>query len=200
MKQAVARLVTALLFLGPGCGQAPPWTSPPIQPERPFLFTWNAPTELCQSRFGLPLDLSQFHLVSSTLRTATDQPISIFYTDRFGIVPYVDEDTGDFVDEGLPQLVDLREHRELAQDDIEFYIPADRPGLAVLDLEEWRPQWIRNWGSKDIYRQLSVERVKARNASLSDDEAEERAKVLFERAAKRYFLRSLLIGKRLRPK
>ncbi|XP_061532662.1 hyaluronidase-5-like [Phycodurus eques] len=198
MNPNVACLVIQFLLLG--AGQASPWTSPPVKSDHPFLFMWNAPTELCESRFGLPLDLSHFHLVSSTLKSATDQSISIFYNDRFGIVPYVDEDTGEFVDEGLPQLVDLKEHRELAEDDIEFYIPVDQPGLAVLDLEEWRPQWVRNWGGKDIYRQISVERVKARNGSLSDDEAEDRAKILFERAAQRYFLRSLRIGKRLRPK
>ncbi|XP_047451364.1 hyaluronidase-5-like isoform X2 [Mugil cephalus] len=180
-------------------GQALPWTNPPINPEKHFTFMWNAPTELCDIRFGMPLDLSYFSFVSSTLKTATNQSISIFYTDRFGIFPYVDEDTGEMYDEGLPQLVDLHEHRELAEDDIEYYIPTDYPGLAVLDFEEWRPQWVRNWGSKDIYRQISIEKVKKKNASLSDDEAEDRAKIVFERAAKRYFNRSISIGKRLRP-
>lgn len=180
--------------------QTLPSTSPPFLPHEPFLFLWNAPTELCHSRFGLPLDLSYFHRVSSTLKTATNQSISIFYTDRFGIFPYLDEDTGDAYDEGLPQLIDMHEHHELAEDDIEFYIPEDQPGLAVLDFEEWRPQWVRNWGSKDIYRQYSVDVVRRKNPSLSEDEAEERAKVVFERAARKYFLRSLLLGKRLRPK
>ncbi|XP_035521698.1 hyaluronidase PH-20-like [Morone saxatilis] len=179
--------------------QALPRTDPPIHPGHPFLFMWNAPTELCDIRFGMPLDLSYFHFVSSTLKTATDQSISIFYTDRFGIFPYVDEDTGEMYDEGLPQLIDLQEHHDLAKQDIEYYIPDDQQGLAVLDFEEWRPQWVRNWGSKDIYRQISIETVKKRNVSLSDDEAEERAKIVFERAAKRYFLRSIRTGKKLRP-
>lgn len=74
------------------------------------------------------------------------------------------------------------------------------PGLAVLDFEEWRPQWIRNWRSKDIYREVSIEKVKKKNTSLSEDEAEERAKIVFERAAKRYFVRIIQIGKKLRPK
>ncbi|XP_049578439.1 hyaluronidase-5-like [Syngnathus scovelli] len=196
-----ARLLTALVLLGSRRASEPPRrTPPPIASDHPFLLTWNAPTELCESRFGLPLDLSHFHLVSSTLRSATNQSVSIFYTDRFGIVPHVDQDTGEFVDKGLPQLVDLRDHRELAEDDIEFYIPADGPGLAVLDLEEWRPQWVRNWGSKDIYRQLSVQMVKEKNGGLSEQQAEARAKAVFEDAAKRYFLRSLLLGKQLRPK
>lgn len=177
-----------------------PRTDPSVDPDYHFLFMWNAPTELCDIRFGIPLDLSYFRFISSTLKTATDQTISIFYTDRFGIFPYVDEDTGEMYDEGLPQLIDFEEHNELAEDDIEYYIPVDKPGLAVLDFEEWRPQWNRNWGSKDIYRQISIETVKQKNPALSDDEAEDRAKIVFERAAKRYFLRSLRIGKRMRPK
>lgn len=181
------------------CVQALPRTDPPIHPAHPFLFMWNAPTELCDIRFAVPLDLSYFHLVSSTLKTATNQSISIFYTDRFGIFPYVDEDTGEMYDEGLPQLIDMQEHHELAEDDIEYYIPVDQPGLAVLDFEEWRPQWVRNWGSKDIYRQFSIDVVRKKNASLTEEEAEERAKIVFERAAKRYFLRSIRVGKRLRP-
>ncbi|XP_029378885.1 hyaluronidase-5-like [Echeneis naucrates] len=181
------------------CGWALPRTDPPIRPGGHFLFMWNAPTELCDSRFAMPLDLSYFQFVSSTLKTATNQSISIFYTDRFGIFPYVNEDTGEVYEDGLPQLIDLQDHGEMAEDDIQYYIPADQPGLAVLDFEEWRPQWARNWGSKDIYRQISIETVKKKNASLSDDEAEDRAKVVFERGAKRYFLRSIRLGKRLRP-
>ncbi|XP_020347532.1 hyaluronidase-5 [Oncorhynchus kisutch] len=182
-----------------GTNWALPKTDPPVDPDYPFLFMWNAPTELCETRFGIGLNLSHFQLVSSTLKSATNQSISIFYTDRFGLFPYVDEDTGEMYDEGLPQLIDFQEHHEQAEDDIEYYIPEDQPGLAILDFEEWRPQWVRNWGSKDIYRDLSIETVKTKTPTLSDDEAEDRAKIVFERAAKRYFLRSLLVGKRLRP-
>ncbi|XP_075994653.1 hyaluronidase-5-like [Genypterus blacodes] len=174
--------------------------APPLKPNRPFAFMWNAPTELCKSRFGLLLDLSLFDYVTSTLKSATNQFISIFYTDRFGIFPYIDEDTGEMYDEGLPQLINMTEHRELAEDDIEHYIPVDQLGLAVLDFEDWRPQWSRNWGSKDIYRQKSIDHIKNKNSSLSDDEVEARAKISFERGAKRYFMKSIRLGKRLRPK
>ncbi|XP_034541979.1 hyaluronidase PH-20-like isoform X2 [Notolabrus celidotus] len=191
-------LITTLALLR--SSRALPRTDPPLSPDKPFLFMWNAPTELCEIRFGMPLDLSYFHYVSSTLKTATDQSISIFYTDRFGIFPYVDEDTGEVYEEGLPQLVDLEEHNEEAEDDIRFYIPQDGTGLAVLDFEEWRPQWVRNWGSKDIYRQISIETVQKKNPSLSEEQVEQRAKMVFEIKARQYFLKSLRIGKRLRPK
>ncbi|XP_036374251.1 hyaluronidase-5-like [Megalops cyprinoides] len=176
-----------------------PKTAPPLKPDFPFVFMWNAPTELCESRFGMGLDLTYFQFVSSTLKTAINQSISIFYTDRFGIFPYVDEETGETYSEGLPQLVDIKEHRELAEDDIIFYIPVDQPGLAVLDFEEWRPQWVRNWGSKDIYRQVSIETVMQKHVLLTKEEAEVIAKRVFEAAAKRYFLKSLKLGKTLRP-
>ncbi|XP_078112143.1 hyaluronidase-5-like [Sander vitreus] len=179
--------------------RALPRTDPPIHPGHPFQFMWNAPTELCHIRFDMPLDLSHFQFISSTLKTATNQSISLFYTDRFGIFPYVDEHTGKIYNEGLPQLIDLQQHQELAKDDIKYYIPADQPGLAVLDFEEWRPQWIRNWGSKDIYRRISIETVKEKNPSLTNAEAEDRARIAFERAAKRYFLQSVRVGKRMRP-
>lgn len=179
--------------------RAMPSTDPPLRPGQHFLFMWNAPTELCDLRFDMPLDLSHFHLISSTLKTAVNQSISIFYTDRFGLFPYVDEDTGEMHDEGLPQLVDLQEHRDLAEDDIEFYITGNRPGLAVLDFEEWRPQWVRNWGSKDIYRQISIDTVQAKYPLMMEDEVEDRAKAAFDRGARRYFVRSIRIGKALRP-
>ncbi|KAM9376259.1 hyaluronidase PH-20-like [Pholidichthys leucotaenia] len=199
VRQAPFFSVFAMLTLLLPCGSSL-MTDPPFLPGCHFTFTWNAPTELCDKHFGVPLDLSYFDLVSSTLKTATNQSISIFYIDRFGIFPYVDEDTGELFDKGVPQLVDLKDHREEAEDDIEYYIPADQPGLAVLDFEEWRPQWVRNWGSKDIYREISREIVRKRNESLSEDEVERQAKNGFERAARKYFIKSILIGKTLRPK
>ncbi|KAL2093316.1 hypothetical protein ACEWY4_010628 [Coilia grayii] len=179
--------------------RALPNTAPPLEPGVPFLFMWNAPTELCESRFGIELDLSYFQFVSSTLKSATNQSIAIFYTDRFGLFPYVDEETEEFYDEGLPQLIDMKEHKELAEDDILHYIPDNLTGLAVLDFEEWRPQWIRNWGSKDIYREKSIEVIMKKRPNLTYDEAEDIAIVRFERAAKAYFLKSLQLGKKLRP-
>uniref|UniRef100_A0A4W4FGD6 Hyaluronidase n=1 Tax=Electrophorus electricus TaxID=8005 RepID=A0A4W4FGD6_ELEEL len=171
----------------------------PLVPGFPFLFLWNAPTELCQSRFAIELDLSYFQLVSSTLKLATNQSISIFYSDRFGIFPYVDKESGKHYDNGLPQLINFQKHWDLAKESIIFYIPENHPGLAVLDLEEWRPQWVRNWGSKDIYREKSIQAIMQSNLSITYEEAQTLAVMTFEKAAKKYFLKSLNLGKKLRP-
>ncbi|KAL7867900.1 hypothetical protein SRHO_G00092840 [Serrasalmus rhombeus] len=145
-------------------------TASPLKPGFPFLFMWNAPTELCRSHFGIELDLSHFQMKCG-------KPCGF----------------------GLPQQMDFQEHWELAKENIIYYIPEDLPGLAVLDFEEWRPQWIRNWGNKDVYREQSVEVIMQKNLSVSYKEAQALAAMTFEEAAKKYFLKSLNLGKKLRP-
>ncbi|KAL6474347.1 hypothetical protein MHYP_G00179080 [Metynnis hypsauchen] len=144
-------------------------TASPLKPGFPFLFMWNAPTELCMSHFGIELDLSHFQMKCG-------KPCGF----------------------GLPQQMDFQEHWDLAKENIVYYIPEDLPGLAVLDFEEWRPQWIRNWGSKHVYREQSVEVIMQKNLSVSYKEAQALAAMTFEEAAKKYFLKSLNLGKKLR--
>ncbi|NXS62062.1 HYALP Hyaluronidase, partial [Brachypteracias leptosomus] len=72
-------------------------------------------------------------------------------------------------------------------------------GLAVIDWENWRPVWIRNWGSKDIYRKESIELVQQRDLSLSEAEAKNIAKIEFEAAAKSIMLESLKLGREMKP-
>ncbi|XP_068595027.1 hyaluronidase-5-like [Brachionichthys hirsutus] len=198
-RQILYMFVTMLTQLWFDPGLAKPNTDHPILHEHPFLFIWNAPTELCDIRFSTPLDLSYFQFVSSTLRSATNQSLSMFYIDRFGIFPYVNEETGTIHEGGLPQTINMKEHLEKAKKDIQYYIPDNQLGFAVLDFEEWRPQWIRNWGSKDIYRKYSTELVQ-NNTLLSEDNAKALAKIEFDRAARRYFTESIRKGRRLRPK
>ena len=53
-------------------------------------------------------------------------------------------------------------------------------GLAVIDWEEWRPLWDRNWGNKRIYQTLSVAHVKQTNRSLTAQQVMKKAKQQFE--------------------
>ncbi|KYO47523.1 hyaluronidase PH-20 isoform C [Alligator mississippiensis] len=141
-----------------------------------------------------------FHFTGSTLKTSTGQNITIFYADRLGYYPYKDENTGDMYYGGLPQTVCLELHLKKAKDDIHFYIPSDEQvGLAVIDWENWRPTWKRNWGPKDVYRQESVQYVQQRDLNLSETEVRIAAKMEFEAAAKSLMLQSLKLGISMKP-
>ncbi|PKK30011.1 hyaluronidase PH-20 [Columba livia] len=172
----------------------------PLFSNLPFLSIWNAPTELCTEKAGVQLDMNFFSLTGSTLKTSIGQNITLFYPDRLGYYPYKNEVTGEAFNGGLPQLSLLENHLKKAKEDIQFYIPSDEQfGLAVIDWENWRPVWIRNWGSKDIYRQESIELVQQRDLSLSEAEARAIAKTEFEAAAKSIMLESLKLGIEMRP-
>ncbi|NXG80975.1 HYALP Hyaluronidase, partial [Baryphthengus martii] len=172
----------------------------PLVSNSPFLSIWNAPTELCTERTGVQLDMKYFSLIGSTLKTSIGQNITLFYPDRLGYYPYKNEITGEAFNGGLPQLSLLENHLKKAKEDIQFYIPSDDQfGLAVIDWENWRPVWIRNWGSKDIYRQESIELVQQRDLSLSEAEVKTIAKEEFEAAAKAIMLESLKLGIEMKP-
>uniref|UniRef100_A0A8C9DF51 Hyaluronidase n=1 Tax=Prolemur simus TaxID=1328070 RepID=A0A8C9DF51_PROSS len=185
-------------FLLIPCCLALDFRAPPLIPNVPFLWAWNAPTELCTGRFDEPLDLSVFSLVGSPRRDIIGQDVTIFYVDRLGYYPYIDT-TGKNVNGGIPQKGSLKHHLDKAEKDILFYMPTDNVGLAVIDWEEWRPTWARNWKPKDIYRNQSIKLVQQQNVHLSVKEAAKIAKVDFENAAKSFMQETLKLGKLLRP-
>jgi hyaluronoglucosaminidase len=172
--------------------------APPIIPNIPFLWAWNAPTEFCSGKFNEPLDMSLFFLTGSPRKTATGQGVTIFYTDRLGYYPHIDVSLTS-VHGGIPQLGSLQDHLAKAQKDILHYMPIDNVGLAVIDWEDWRPTWERNWKPKDIYKNKSIELVQQRNVNLNVTEATKIAKEEFEKAGRSFMEDSLKLGKSLRP-
>ncbi|KAM6961624.1 hyaluronidase-5-like [Tautogolabrus adspersus] len=87
-----------------------------------------------------------------------------------------------------------------AKVDINYYIPfKTRQGLAVIDWEEWRPLWDRNWGTKRIYQTLSVAHISQKNLSLTEEQAIEISKQQFQVAAKSFMSGTLALGRAMRP-
>nr|XP_014694650.2 hyaluronidase PH-20 isoform X1 [Equus asinus]XP_044621578.1 hyaluronidase PH-20 isoform X1 [Equus asinus]XP_044621579.1 hyaluronidase PH-20 isoform X1 [Equus asinus]XP_044621580.1 hyaluronidase PH-20 isoform X1 [Equus asinus] len=187
------------MFLLIPCCLTVDFRAPPIFPNTPYLWTWNAPTDVCAEKFNVSLDLSLFSLVGSPRVNVTGQNITLFYSDRLGYYPYIEAKTGKLVNGGLPQSASLPGHLEKAKADISYYIPTDHVGLAVIDWEEWRPTWVRNWQAKDIYRQQSILLVQEENAQLNLTEATKTAKTMFEKAGKSFMLETLKLGKSLKP-
>ncbi|XP_055974427.1 hyaluronidase PH-20-like [Sorex fumeus] len=170
----------------------------PIISNTTYVPAWNAPSDNCKKLFHISVDLSLYALKGNPQDTAISQTVSLFYVEKLGLYPHIDEDTGEHKHGGIPQLGNISEHLKQAEKDILHYLPKDELGLAVIDWEEWRPTWRRNWLKKTIYRTESIELVKNRSKLIGKN-AEIQAQKEFEAAGKEFMLKTLQLGLKLRP-
>ncbi|XP_006896160.1 PREDICTED: hyaluronidase PH-20 [Elephantulus edwardii] len=173
--------------------------APSLIPGVPFLWGWNIPTDLCSQKFNVTIDLRLFSFIGSSLKYDEEQNITIFYEHKLGYYPYINEKTGTMVNGGIPQMKYLPGHLIKAQNDM-CCVNGDHTGLAIIDWENWRPIWDRNWKPKDVYRKASINIVQKENANLTRKEATQIAKKRFEVAAKGYMIETLKIGQITHPK
>uniref|UniRef100_M3Y5V9 Hyaluronidase n=1 Tax=Mustela putorius furo TaxID=9669 RepID=M3Y5V9_MUSPF len=188
--------LTLLLII---CCSTQEYRAPPFIPNISFLWVWNIPSERCAINFNVHLDLNLFSLVGSPRKTAKGQNITIFYNSRLGYYPYIDDKTGKGMNGEIPQTGNMIKHLAKVRKDIDYYIDVDTTGLGVIDWENWRPIWIRNWKPKDIYKNLSIELVHQQHAELNDTEATMKAKEDFESAGRCFMETTLKLVKELRP-
>lgn len=193
--QPGSSMISLLGFLSIALSLPP--TKPPIFKDTPFSVIWNAPTEVCK-RLEISLDTSAFQAVTTPV-SVPDQFLFLFYSQRLGLYPYVNRETKEEFNGGIPQKGNLTASLLKALDDVTKYIPKFTPGLAVIDWEAWRPLWARNWDSKEIYRELSIQYVKETNSSLSSSEALALAKQKFQAAARAYMENTVKLGIKMRP-
>ncbi|KAM7402165.1 hypothetical protein PAMP_017430 [Pampus punctatissimus] len=174
-------------------------TRQPLYSQKPILLAWNAPTQECAPRHSVTLSLDQFDIVASPNEGFVRQNLTIFYKERLGLYPYY-ERSGTAVNGGLPQLASLTQHYEKMPEGLQKYIrETEAKGLAVIDWEEWRPLWIRNWEFKDIYRNKSREMVKKKNPNWTVEQVKKVAQQEFELSAHKFMLGTLKLAKSLRP-
>ncbi|KAF0034813.1 hypothetical protein F2P81_012571 [Scophthalmus maximus] len=171
----------------------------PLYSKKPLLLAWNVPTEDCAPRHGISFQLDQFQIVASPNEAFVRQDLTIFYKNRLGLYPYFEPD-GTPVNGGLPQVASLSQHLEKMQDMVQKYIrETGAKGLAVIDWEEWRPLWIRNWETKDVYRRHSQELVRQKNPTWPPEQVTRVAQQEFEMSARKFMLETLRQAKNLRP-
>ncbi|KAG8002826.1 Hyaluronidase-1 [Nibea albiflora] len=141
-----------------------------ILEDRPFVVVWNMPTAQCRNRYNIHLDLRDFDIVENREQLFQGQKMTIFYRDRLGQYPYISRD-GTKMNGGIPQLGDLSAHLDLAESQMSSLLQPNFRGLAVIDWEEWRPLWERNFGDKIEYQERYTGRchrgTKRRNNRLS---------------------------------
>ncbi|XP_051979823.1 hyaluronidase-2-like [Xyrauchen texanus] len=171
----------------------------PLYSGKPLLLAWNAPTEDCRPRHEIVFQLDQFQIVASPNEGFTKQNLTIFYKERLGLYPYYGPGNT-VVNGGLPQAASLTQHLEKMPEGLLKYIKDPMAkGLAVIDWEEWRPLWIRNWNTKDIYRNHSKRSVLKKNPTWSQDQVTNVAQQEFELSARKFMLETLKFAKSLRP-
>ncbi|XP_038552795.1 hyaluronidase-2 [Micropterus salmoides] len=174
-------------------------TRRPLYSQKPLLLAWNAPTEDCAPRHGIRFQLDLFQIVASPNEGFVRQNLTIFYKDRLGLYPFFEPD-GTPVNGGLPQVASLTQHLEKMPGGVQKYIrEPGATGLAIIDWEEWRPLWIRNWETKDVYRRHSRELVRQKNPTWPPEQVAKVAQQEFEISARKFMLETLKLAKNLRP-
>ncbi|XP_048357242.1 hyaluronidase-4-like isoform X2 [Sphaerodactylus townsendi] len=173
-------------------------TKAPLFYNNPFVVLWNAPTEQCRLRYNVDLHLDVFDIISNVNETLSGSSVTIFYHTHLGYYPHFSGD-GDPINGGIPQNENLTRHLTKAKADINQIIPVRKfRGLAVIDWENWRPQWDRNWGHKRIYRNKSLELVRKRHPHWSEDKIRRAAKNEFENSGKKFMNSTLRLAEHMR--
>ncbi|XP_062977666.1 hyaluronidase-like [Elgaria multicarinata webbii] len=175
---------------------------PPIVGDSPFIVAWNAPTARCSAVYEVPLNLDSYGILVNSQEAFMGGNVTIFYYDQLGLYPYYLNTTvpPTAVNGGCPQNTSLTKHLEKIKRDIAVAMPSDSfRGLSVIDWENWRPQWIRNWDKKNVYRNMSLHLVRQRNPHLSDSQVEIQAKWEFETYAEKFMSDTLRLAQSLRP-
>ncbi|TKS77296.1 Hyaluronidase-3 [Collichthys lucidus] len=171
----------------------------PILEDRPFVVVWNMPTAQCRDRYNIHLDLRDFDIVENREQLFQGQKMTIFYRDHLGQYPYISRD-GRRVNGGIPQLGDLSAHLALALSQMSALLQPNFSGLAVIDWEEWRPLWERNFGDKMEYRRLSKKLVRQERPDLSEMSIKSLARQRFEESTRKFMEETLRLMVRERPK
>ncbi|KAG9472274.1 hypothetical protein GDO78_020502 [Eleutherodactylus coqui] len=176
-------------------------TTRPIYSQRPFVAIWNAPTQECQPRHDVPFDLRLFDFHASPNEGFVDQRLTIFYKERLGYYPYYSKNNVPFYG-GVPQNASISTHLRWMQEGLKKYInkTVDEEGLAVIDWEEWRPIWLRNWHDKDIYRQFSRNLVAAHHPKWPSEDVNKQAQFEFETAARSFMEQTIQHARSARPR
>lgn len=171
----------------------------PVLAGRPFVTVWNVPSEPCARWHNVTLPLGVFDVLANAQQAFEGQDITLFYSQRLGLYPHYSPQ-GDPVDGGLPQNASLAAHLRQAARDVQDALPdASYGGLAVIDWESWRPLWVRDWGSMDVYRQRSEELVRQQHPEWPSSLVEKMAQQQYEEAARNFMEQTLQLGERLRP-
>ncbi|CEF70837.1 Epidermal growth factor-like domain and Aldolase-type TIM barrel domain and Glycoside hydrolase, superfamily domain and Hyaluronidase family-containing protein [Strongyloides ratti] len=156
-------------------------------------FFWNVPSEKCFLN-NITIPLEKYGIISNENQTFHGNRIVLIYEKDAGLYPYIKKinNTIEYINGGIPQKTNISAHLEKLRNDIERIIPNHKyDGLAIIDLEAWRPTYDSNWSSKRIYREESINYVLSRLPNISRNNAIEIARDEFDTSALNFLLKTL---------
>ncbi|EYC45006.1 hypothetical protein Y032_0442g1533 [Ancylostoma ceylanicum] len=165
-----------------------------------FKAYWNFPSRTCRTNYSIKFE--DYRIETNKNLSFYGEKVVIFYEFIFGNYPYYKNYKKDQpVNGGTPQNCSLEKHLEIARKNITDLIPENFEGLAIIDLEEWRPLFDQNfWGLKSVFRNQSIAIVKEKNPNLENEtEIAKLAEKEFNDAAKKFFVKTIQLGRELRP-
>ncbi|KIH47329.1 hyaluronoglucosaminidase [Ancylostoma duodenale] len=165
-----------------------------------FKAYWNFPSGACKKDHAI--DFQSYKIETNENLNFYGKKVVIFYEFIFGRYPYYkDYDENQPVNGGTPQNCSLTDHLDIAEQNITQKIPDDNfDGLAIIDLEEWRPLFDQNfWGKKSVFRNQSIAIARAKNPGIQDEKQIEKiAEKEFNDAARKFFVDTIRLGRSLR--
>uniref|UniRef100_A0A0K0EA72 Hyaluronidase n=1 Tax=Strongyloides stercoralis TaxID=6248 RepID=A0A0K0EA72_STRER len=156
-------------------------------------FYWNVPSEKCLEN-NITIPLEKYGIISNENQKFHGDRIALIYEKDLGLYPFINNknDTYELINNGIPQKTNITAHLEKLRNDIERIIPNSKyDGLAIIDVEEWRPTYDSNWNSKIIYREESIKHVLSRFPNISRDDAIAIAKDEFDNSALDFLIKTL---------
>ncbi|VDM70588.1 unnamed protein product [Strongylus vulgaris] len=147
---------------------------------------WNFPAEQCQNNSTHHINFQTYKIKENTNYTFQGDKIVIFYESKFGLYPYYKKyNASQPINGGLPQKCSLDAHLAEVEKNITNLIPNEEfDGLAVIDLEEWRPRYNQNdWGAKQVFQNQSILLAKELHPGLKDQEIKKTAEEEFNKAS-----------------
>ncbi|EYC43614.1 hypothetical protein Y032_0487g2338 [Ancylostoma ceylanicum] len=165
-----------------------------------FPVYWNIQTAVC-NRDNASVPLEDFQIIHNTGEGFMGDKIVVFYERKFGLCPYYNNsDPNQPINGGLPQNQTLEDHLDAIKKQIQTEIPDQNfSGLAVIDVEEFRPLYSMNWGQKTVYKKQSMELIKAKNPNIDQEQVEKEAEKAYNEAAKKFFVATITTARKLRP-
>uniref|UniRef100_A0A0N5BX04 Hyaluronidase n=1 Tax=Strongyloides papillosus TaxID=174720 RepID=A0A0N5BX04_STREA len=168
----------------------------------PTKIYWNIPTNVC-SENGTHIPLEDYGITFNSGQRFYGDKIATIYENNVGLYPHlikINDSYNQFINGGLPQNVDIKKHLAKLTENINKLLPDKKyNGLAIIDVEQWRPLFSANWNKKSIYKEESIKNVIKQFPNITKKDSLRLAEEQFNEGALNFLVSTIKRCKLLRP-